>query len=161
MFALCQKRTCYLVDHFVGTHTAAARQFETERLCGLAICDELESRYPLDRKIGGIWCLSDLVHEEPATKDCNNIRSVAQNTASPWDFRRTNREKPSSRRQRHNCSDVAKGQGVVAGLDRLGVRLFHFLKGIHRLAQLPQSEWLQFDIERLRGRLHCLRFWPD
>jgi hypothetical protein len=30
------------------------------------------------------------------------------------------------------------------------VRSFHFLERAHQLARLPQPEWLQVDIERLR-----------
>src|SRR5262245_27613835 len=34
----------------------------------------------------------------------------------------------------------------------------HALEGAHQLARHPKSERVQFDIERLRGRLHRLKF---
>src|SRR5207344_1240526 len=103
--------------------------FEAERLGSLAIQDELKFRYPLDRKISGVGPLKNLVHEEGrTTKNCNNVCSIAQNTAGAGDFLRTNRKKASPCSQSHNRPDVAKSQGIVAGLDRLAVRLFHFLE---------------------------------
>jgi hypothetical protein len=64
-----------LFDHLVGAEQKRLGHFETERFGGLAIQDELEFRYPLDRKTGWIGLLKNPVHEEGrATKDCS-IRS--------------------------------------------------------------------------------------
>src|ERR1700730_12260302 len=148
-----------LLDHLVGAQQCRGRHVEAECLGGLKIEHELEFRCPFDRNIGGIGALENLVHEESRVAiGCNKIYSVAHHTARPCDIFRPNREKPPSCRQRRNCSGVEGRQGVVAGLDRLHIGLFNPLEDARQLARLPPTEWVQFYIEQLRRRLHCLKF---
>jgi len=109
MSALGHKRTSTgLLDHLVSAEQDGLGHFETECLSGLPIEDELKLRYPLDRKIGGIGAFEYPVHEDGrAAKECNNVRPLTYYATGSRDIFRTNREKPSPRRQCHNRSNVA------------------------------------------------------
>src|SRR6266446_10676487 len=51
-----------LFDHVVGLGEQRGRHSEAERIRGLAIDDEFELGRLLDRKVGGLGALQDLVH---------------------------------------------------------------------------------------------------
>ena len=79
-----------LFDHLVGAEQCRSRYFEAERSGGLKIEDELEFRCLLDRKIGGIGTLENLIHEDGrVAKGCNKVHSIAQRAASAGDLFRS------------------------------------------------------------------------
>src|SRR5262249_57652178 len=118
----------HLFDHLVSAEQDRLRHIEAERFGGLAIEDELEFRYPLNRKIGRFGAFENLVHKEGgATKDCNNICSVAQNSTGSWGFLPTDPKKACPCGQGPKPSHISHSQRIVAGLDTLSVPSFPFL----------------------------------
>src|SRR5262249_60961020 len=109
----------HLFDHLVSAEQDRLRHIEAERFGGLAIEDELEFRYPLNRKIGRFGAFENLVHKEGgATKDCNNICSVAQNSTGSWDLLPTGQKKkcPAGERHKrpHQATDARDTRGSAA-----------------------------------------------
>ncbi len=117
------------------------------------------------RSIGrsaGLAPLSILSTITPAWRNvATKFDSVAHQPTCLRELDGPNRQEMPLCRQRRNGSEIGAGDRVVAGLDSLRVSNFHLLEGAHDFAQLPQPEWLQFDIERLRGCLHCPKFRSD
>src|SRR5262245_46892309 len=73
------------LDHFVSEREQLVGNLQTERVGGLAIDDQLEFRGLLDREVGRLGALEDLVHVlRGTTVQLPNIDTVGHQPANLW-----------------------------------------------------------------------------
>jgi hypothetical protein len=83
---MCQQRKWHSsFDHLVGALQQRRRHFDAKRLCGLQIDHQFELGGLLDRQVGRVRTLENLVDENGGpTIEISNIRSVGQKEASAY-----------------------------------------------------------------------------
>src|SRR5216684_6169112 len=133
-------------DHLVSLGKQRGRHGEAERIRGPAIYDEFELGRLLDREVGGLGPLQDLVHESgSAPVEDDEARAVGHQAPIVRELAKAiHGREAAAGSQGHDPGSMRKSEGVIEGDEGLSVASRG--SGERRLEALGSA-----DLKRLKG----------
>src|SRR5262245_21249656 len=102
-------------DHPIGADENRIRDRDTENLGGLQVERQLDPGWLLDRQVGGLRSIDDLLHViGRATVEIEARRAIAEERPGIGEFRKGGeRRQPVRKRRRDNTLSQVEDRGVV------------------------------------------------